>query len=257
MRARRWRAALVVAGTLLAALPLEAAPVRVRFPEATTRGFLAIRAPDGRRIGHGELTQKTKGEEVESRLELRFDDGSVHDETTTFSQRGVFRLEASRLVQRGPSFPGTEASFDRKTGRYQATTHEKPGGPAETANGEMDVPADVYNGMALLLAKNLRAGETASVQLAAFLPKPRLLRMEVRPEGEDRVVFGGAPKQATRFLVNLDIGGLTGVMASLLGKNPPDLRYWLVLGDVPAFVRFEGGMFLNGPVWRVEMAGLE
>lgn len=60
-----------------------------------------------------------------------------------------------------------------------------------------------------------------------------------------------------RSLVKLKIGGLAGVIASLVGKSPPDLRYWLVTGDVPAFVRFEGAMFLNGPVWRVEMTTLE
>jgi hypothetical protein len=38
----------------------------------------------------------------------------------------------------------------------------------------------------------------------------------------------------------------------MLGKQPPDLRYWLVAGDVPAFVRFEGPLFLQGPVWRLE-----
>ena len=81
--------------------------------------------------------------------------------------------------------------------------------------------------------------------------------MALRREGEDRVAFAGAPKSAVRLLVDLEIGGVTGVLASLIGKTPPDLRYWLVLGDVPAFVRFEGAMFLNGPVWRVEMAGLD
>jgi hypothetical protein len=55
----------------------------------------------------------------------------------------------------------------------------------------------------------------------------------------------------------LELGGVTGVVASLIGKTPPDLRYWLVGGDIPAFVRFEGAMFLNGPVWRVEMAGVD
>ena len=53
--------------------------------------------------------------------------------------------------------------------------------------------------------------------------------------------------------MKLEIGGLTGVIASLIGKDPPDSRYWLVTGEVPAFVRFEGAMFLNGPRWRIEM----
>jgi hypothetical protein len=111
--------------------------------------------------------------------------------------------------------------------------------------------------MALLVLKNLPPGERVTAHLAAFTPKPRLLRMELYREGEDRVVFAGDPKQAARHLVNLEIGGLTGVVASMIGKSPPDLRYWLVLGDMPAFVRFQGSMFLNGPVWRVEMAGVE
>jgi hypothetical protein len=250
---RRWLALFL----LLCTTTLDADPVRVRFPEGVTRGFLAIRTPRGELVGHGELQQRPRGDEIESRLLLQFKNGSVHDETTRFSQRGVFRLEAYRLVQRGPSFPGTEVSFDRKSGRYEAKTHERPDGPADTASGELEMPADLYNGMALLTLKNLPPGEGATVQLAAFTPKPRLLRVALRREGEDRVVFAGNAKPATRFLVDLEIGGLTGVVASLVGKNPPDLRYWLVLGDIPAFARFEGAMFLNGPVWRVEMAGVE
>jgi len=54
----------------------------------------------------------------------------------------------------------------------------------------------------------------------------------------------------TRYLVKLELGGL--LLALVLGKQPPDLRYWLVAGEVPACVRFEGPMFLHGPVWRLE-----
>jgi hypothetical protein len=251
------RRSLLVLIPVLWVTALDAAPVRVRFHEGITRGFLAVRTPQGERIGHGELTQKPRGDEVDSRLLLQFKDGSVHDETTTYSQRGVFRLEAYRLTQRGPSFPGAEISFDRKSGRYQAKTREKADAPEETASGEFDMPADLANGMALLMLKNLAPGEKATAQLAAFTPKLRLLRVDLHQEGEDRVVFAGDPKQALRYLVNLEIGGVTGLVASVIGKSPPDLRYWLARGEIPAFVRFEGAMFLNGPVWRIEMAGVE
>lgn len=251
------RRSLLVLIPVLWVTALDAAPVRVRFTEGITRGFLAVRTPQGDRIGHGELTQKPRGDEVDSRLLLQFKDGSVYDEATTYSQRGVFRLEAYRLTQRGPSFPGAEISFDRKSGRYQAKTREKAGAPEETASGEFDMPADLANGMALLMLKNLAPGEKATAQLAAFTPKPRLLRVDLHQEGEDRIVFAGDPKQALRYLVNLEIGGVTGVVASVIGKSPPDLRYWLARGEIPAFVRFEGAMFLNGPVWRVEMAGVD
>jgi hypothetical protein len=236
---------------------LDATQVRVRFPEGVTRGFLTIRTPQGERIGHGQLVQKPRGDEIDSRLLLEFKDGSVHDERTTYSQRGVFRLEAYRLMQRGPSFPGMDVAFDRKSGRYQARTGGQNGAPEETGSGEFEMPPDLANGLTLVLLKNMPRGERVTAQLAAFTPKPRLLRMELHQEGEDRIAFAGDPKQAARYLVDLEIGGLTGVVASMIGKTPPDLRYWLAVGEVPAFVRFQGAMFLNGPVWRVEMAGVD
>jgi hypothetical protein len=93
--------------------------------------------------------------------------------------------------------------------------------------------------------------------MAVFLPKPRLLRMTLGAEGEDRVIAGGEALKAVRYLVKLEVGGMAGAIASLIGMIPPDLRYWLVLGDAPGFVRFEGAMFVNGPVWRLEMAPVE
>jgi hypothetical protein len=53
-------------------------------------------------------------------------------------------------------------------------------------------------------------------------------------------------------VLEIPAGGLKGAVATLIGKDPPDLRYWLVAGSVPVFVRFEGPMFLNGPMLRIE-----
>jgi hypothetical protein len=30
-----------------------------------------------------------------------------------------------------------------------------------------------------------------------------------------------------------------------------------VSGEIPAFAGFEGAMYLNGPVWRIELASIE
>ena len=80
---------------------------------------------------------------------------------------------------------------------------------------------------------------------------------QLEPLGRDHQIACRNVPQTARYLVDLEIGGLTGVVASMIGKTPPDLRYWLAVGEVPAFVRFQGAMFLNGPVWRVEMAGVD
>ncbi|MGH7266098.1 MAG: hypothetical protein ACREMB_14825 [Candidatus Rokuibacteriota bacterium] len=229
----------------------------MRLPEGNTRGFLVLRSLEGEAIAHGELRQKPVGGAIESVLALHFEDGSVLEEVATFTQKDFFRLEGYRLVQRGPSFPTLEVSFDRKSGRYRAVTQEKKEDEERSANGPLEMPADLYNGMALVLLKNLSPGTRASVQMAAFTPKPTLIKMEMGPEGEERVSIGGQARKVTRYLVNLDVGGLTGALASLVGKEPPDLRYWLVTGEVPAFVKFRGAMFLNGPVWRLEMTTVE
>ena len=254
---RRGWAAGLLAAALLAATPAGAEPVKVRLQEGNARGFIALRPPGGDPIAYGELTQKPAGKLIANRLLLNFKDGSVHDETVTFSQNGVFRLEAYHLTQRGPSFPLTEVTFDRKTGRYSARTQGSKDDKAETASGVLEMPDDLYNGMALTLLKNLPAGATAAAHMVVFTPKPRMIKMGLAQEGTDSARAGGATRPANRYVIKLEVGGLTGVVASLVGKDPPDTRYWLIPGDIPAFGKFEGAMFLNGPTWRIEQIPIE
>ena len=247
------RTITLVVTLLLGVAAVEAAPVSVRLPEGNTRGFLVLRSPDGEVIAHGELRQKPAQGFRESRLFLAFKDGSQREEIAVFSQDRTLRLESYRLVERGPSFPTAEIAFDRKSGQYKARTQDRKGDEERVATGQIEMPADLYNGMALVLLKNLADGEKASGQMAVFTPKPRLIRMDLSTEGEEKVRLGGTALTVRRYLVKLEIGGLTGAIASLIGKDPPDSRYWLATGDVPAFLRFEGAMFLNGPRWRIEM----
>ncbi len=113
------------------------------------------------------------------------------------------------------------------------------------------MPVDRYNGMPLILSKNL-ASTGATVQFAAFTPKPRLIKTVMSAEGEEQVSAGGQARRVIRYLVKLELAGLPAVIAPLIGTEPPETRYWMVAGDVPAFAKFEGPMFLNGPIWRLE-----
>ena len=183
---------------------------------------------------------------------FRFKDGSLYDETVTFSQHQVFRLLSYRLVQHGKSFPApSETFFDRNTWRYQARS---AAGDEERSEGRLDLPEDVHNGITGILLKNLPSGTHATGHLMAFTPKPRLLKSQLRAESADKYFVGGVARTATRYLITLEIGGLAGVVAGVLGKVPPDLRYWITTGPAPTFVKFEGAMFLNGPRWRIELS---
>jgi hypothetical protein len=214
-----------------------------------------MRSAEGRTIAHGELMSTVRGDRVDSRLNWRFRDGSVQDEATTYVQRPVLKLLNYKQIQRGPSFPeDIEVSFSREPGRWETRRREKGKEDAETLSGTIELPEDVYNGMTLTVLRNLARGATATGHMLAFTPKPRLVKMSIRPTGEDPVIVGESRRSATRYLVDLEVGGIAGIFAAVAGKEPPDLKYWLLGGDIPAFVKFEGSLFLNGPVWRVELA---
>jgi hypothetical protein len=245
---------LIVLGWFSAA---HAAPVTVRILEGAARGFLVVRTMDGQPIAHGELVQRSHGSRIDSRLTLTFVDGSLWDEQVSFSQDRVFRLEAYRLLQRGPSLPISEIEFDRRGRRFMARTEERKGDGVKEASGQLEMPADLYNGMALILLKNLPPGQGGSGQMVVFTPTPRLIQMDLVREGEEDVRLGPLARKVIRYLVRLEVRGLTGVIAALVGKDPPDSRYWLAAGEVPTFVRFIGAMFLNGPTWRLELTTVE
>jgi hypothetical protein len=243
----------VVLGILACYSFAAADPVAVRILESASRGFLVLRSGDTV-IGHGEMIQVLRGGRVDSRLILRFEDGSLYDEDVVFSQRRVFSLLTYHLVQKGPSFDASiDETFDRRAGTYAVRYREKADEPEQVLEGRLDIPSDVYNGMSSALMKNLPPGGKATGHLVAFSPSPRILKLEIAPVSEDTFFVGAHADRATRFLVKPTIGGVTGLLATAVGKSPPQPSFWIGRGPAPAFVKFEGAMFVNGPTWRIEL----
>src|SRR5262249_39614851 len=216
----------------------DADPIAVKVQEGYSHGFVTFYAGD-EAIGHGEVVMYPRGRQMQSRLTVSFNDGSLYDETVLFTQARVFRLHRYHLVELGPSFPEqTDVSCDA-TGAYRA--HVRKTGEAERSDeGHTDVPPDVYNGMASTLLKSLPAGVTGEVHQLAFTPKPHLLSARLVPEEDDPFTVGTMQRSATRYRVVLHATGLAGVAAAVVGKDPPDVFLWIVPGEAPAFVRFLG-----------------
>src|SRR5262245_11226621 len=158
-----WAAAGVLVGLLAVAPGAAAGPVTVRYTEGVLRGFLVLRSLQGTHLADGELVQVPHGTRVETRLTFRFKDGSLHEEVAVFAQSSVFTLLRYHLVQRGPEFShATEASLERETSRYAVRVQEQPNGKESVEEGQLELPADLYNGMALILAKNVPSGGTVT-----------------------------------------------------------------------------------------------
>jgi hypothetical protein len=228
-------------------------PVPVRRLEKPLRATMSLRATDGTVLADGALDLSVNGDRVTSRLTFNFKDGSIQDQTTVFSQQGHFRLLSDRLVQKGPSFARPlEMTIDPATG--QVTVTYTDGGKEQTASEHLQLPADLANGMLPVLLKNLDpSGPPTMVSLIAATPRSRLVELRLSPAGTEAVTLGGVTHSATHFIIKADIGGIAGVLAPLVGKQPPDTHAWVLGGDSPAFLKSEGPLFYGGAPWRIEV----
>jgi hypothetical protein len=171
-----------------------------------------------------------------------------------FSQRQQFRLLSDHLVQEGPSFPKPvdltiDATKGQVTVRY-ADDH----GQSKVESEHLDLPADLANGLVLTVLKNARPDMAPkSLGFVAATPKPRLVKLASSPAGEKSFVTGGAARKAMHYVLKVDIGGVAGLVAPLIGRQPPDSHVWILGGEAPAFVKSEQPLYNDGPVWRIEL----
>lgn len=232
--------------------PVASAPVAARFSEGIVRGFLELNDAEGKRIASGDYLQSPGEGEVKCRTLLRFKDGSVHDETAVFTQKGSLALKTYKLVQKGKSFDTQmEVSLERG-GAYRVEVQAK-GERQKVLKGTLDLPFDVYNGMIPIVLKNLAKGKKEKVHLVAFTPAPRVIELEMNPSGEETMLVGDLEKKAMHYVLKPKLGILR-LPATLLGRNPPDNHIWTIMDEVPAFVKFTGPLAIGGPIWSIHLA---
>ena len=204
-------------------------------------------------LADGDLIQTSSGDRVTTKLVFRFADGSFQEETTVYSQRKQFRLISDRLVQKGPSFPQpVTMTVDGRSGRVTANYSDE-NGHAKVETEQLDLPVDLANGLLPTLLKNVGTAPPKSVSMVVATPKPRLVKLEISSAGEEALSTNGTPRKAAHYVIKVNIGGISGLVAPLVGKQPPDSHVWILQGEVPVFVKAEQPFYAGGPVWRIEL----
>ena len=118
----------------------------------------------------------------------------------------------------------------------------------------MDLPPDVANGMLPVLMKNLsKPGTPATVSMVAVGASPRLVHLNIVPQEETTLKYGAAVHKTQHFVVKIRIGGIAGVIAPLVGKQPPDIQFWILETGAPVFLQSEGQLSADTPVWRIQI----
>jgi hypothetical protein len=244
---------LIACASLLWPCALLGQTVAVLHAEGLVHGFLILRTLDSTPLADGDLIQTSRGDRVTTRLVFHFKDGSIHDETAVYSQRQRFRLITNHLVQKGPTFPQPlDMSIDGASGRV--TVRYADDGKQKIETERIEMPPDLANGLILTLLKNVQTGAPPkTVSLVAATPKPRLVKLAITAAGDEPFSTGSAARKATHYVLKVEIGGISGVLAPLLGKQPPDSHVWILGGEAPAFVKSEQPLYLGGPLWRIEL----
>lgn len=248
-------AILLVSACILSAVSVSASPVSVRYKEGALHGFIVLSTLDGTPIAEGDLTQVPQGNRITSHLVFRFKDGSLQEETTIFSQRNYFRLISYHQVQKGPAFPHpTEVTIVPATGQV-TVQYRDDDGKEKTDSQRLKLPPELANGLLFVMLKNLPANASSTeLSMVVATPKPRLIKLAISSAGTDPFSLAGAAREAQNYVIKIEMGGVTGLVAPLVGKQPPDSHVWMVGGEAPTVVKSEGIAYPGGPIWRVELA---
>lgn len=202
-------------------------------------------------IAIGDEINITHGSEVRSRLVFHFRDGSIDDEVTVFRQAKVLELISDHHIQKGPSFP-QPIDISVNLPRSEVTWHEQKNGGDLVHTDHVDLPPDLVNGMLAVAIENFpRAAAEMKVSYIAATPKPRIVKLSIKRDGRDTFHIDGSPRRADRFNLHIEIGGVAGVIAPVIGKQPSDIQIWAMDGEVPTFLKMVGALYNKGPIWTV------
>lgn len=230
-------------------------PIRVLHPGGSLHGFMVLKDERGELLADGDFVQFVSGpNRIKSELTFHFKDGSLQQEITIYSQRRFFHLLSDHLIQKGPAFKQqmdlyVNGATGDVTVRY-SDEHEQE----KVVKQHMDLPANLANGLAPTMLQNIPASQPeVAFAMVVATPKPRIVKLNIRAEGEDTFSVGATSCKARRYLAKFDIGGVAGIVAGIAGKQPPDSHFWIVPGVAPLLIKSTSPQFEGGPLWEIDL----
>lgn len=245
---------VAMVGLLSFTVSANAEPVAVRHVRGFSHGYLVLKDENDKILAAGDVTQHSAGNRVTAVLIIHFRDGSLFEETSVYSQRRIFQLLSYKRIQRGPAFKTPEEfSLDTSTGNVNVRYTDR-GGKEKTIDDHLSLPDDLANGITTTLISEAGPKAETTLSMLVATPKPRLVKLKISPLGQDSFFIGGSAAIANHYIVKVDLGGATGVVAKAVGKQPPPTHVWVAAGNAPIVLKSEGPLNVDGPIWRIEYA---
>jgi hypothetical protein len=216
--------------------------------------FLTLKSLDGKLLANGEVLQSAEGDKVTAHLVFKFNDGSLYEDTAVYAQQGQFRLLSDRRIERGPSFPrAIDTQIDASSGLV--TVRTGIGAREKIVTRRRKLPEDMANGIFMMLVNHFPPGTNQiTVPFLATTPELHMVNFVMSRGALETVGEAPFQTQLAAYVIKVKIPGALGMLAGLAGKRLRDIKIWTTTGPNPAFVRFEGSLFVGGPIWRIEIA---
>jgi hypothetical protein len=86
-------------------------------------------------------------------------------------------------------------------------------------------------------------------------PKPRIVTLAIMPMAPETFYLSGFSRKSSVFEIKIELGGIAGVIAPVIGKQPPNISMEILGGELPAFLRETGPLFEGGAVLTISLVG--
>jgi hypothetical protein len=144
--------------------------------------------------------------------------------------------------------------IDARSGQITVRTPGKDG-KEDIKTDHLNLPPDVANGIIPIVLENLpTVSSGATVTMVVMTPKPRLVKLVATYVGDDNSSVAGSTRKAAHYNIKIDLGGIVGVIAPLVGKAPPDIQIWTIGGAATTFAREQGPLYAEGPIMTIQLA---
>jgi hypothetical protein len=87
------------------------------------------------------------------------------------------------------------------------------------------------------------AEQGTTVSMVVMTPKLRVVKLVISSVGEENCSIVGVGRKASHYEIKIDLGGVAGVVAPLIGKAPPNIQIWVIRGAAPTFAREVGPLY--------------
>ena len=201
------------------------------------QAFPGLTDARGTPLAEGRYVQKVEGDVLHIEARYDFPGGRTVVERATLRLHPQLEQESWDWTERLAGQLVRHYEVDFRTRKAVATRADEHKRWKEDLEIE---PGKTFAGIAFTtVVKALRAklapGQHVDLRAVAFTPKPRTAPITITRDGADPVRMAGRTIPGDKYTIHVDIPGIVRLFV-----DPPDLHIWLVNGDPPAFLRFEG-----------------